>query len=101
MAARREIAEEAGITELTLLSELGSYERYSIAKDGVGEQTALGLRPRTLFLFSTHATPKPDNVETTDVRWVTTDEALELLTHPKDKEFFESVRDKIEAAEIQ
>ena len=101
LAARREIAEEAGITELTLLAELGSYERYSIAKDGVGEQKELGLRPRTLFLFSTHASPKPDHVETTDVRWVTPDEALELLTHPKDKEFFASVRGKIEAAKIQ
>jgi 8-oxo-dGTP pyrophosphatase MutT (NUDIX family) len=100
-AARREIHEEAGITELTLLSELGSYERYSIAKDGVGEQKELGLRPRTLFLFSTHASPKPDNVETTDVRWVTPDEALLLLTHPKDKEFFASVRSKVEAAAIQ
>ena len=94
-AARREIAEEAGIAELTLLSELGTYERYSIAKDGVGEQKELGLRPRTLFLFSTHASPKPDNVETTDVRWVTPDEALELLTHPKDKAFYKSIRNQI------
>jgi putative (di)nucleoside polyphosphate hydrolase len=100
MAAEREIFEEAGITELEFIAELGSYERYSIAKDGTSEQKELGLRPRTLFLFRTHATPRPDHVETTDVRWVTIDEALKLLTHPKDKEFLERVRSKVEAAAI-
>ena len=103
-AAKREIAEEAGITELALLFELGSYERYSIAKDGISEQKELGLRPRTFFLFTTAQTefcPHDPDGEITNVCWATLDEVPELLTHPKDKEFFASIRSKIEAAKIQ
>ena len=99
-AAQREIVEETGISELKLLAELGSYERYSIALDGVGEQKELGLRKRTFFLFTTNQTElhaeDPDG-EITEARWVTIDEAQQLLTHPKDKEFLASVRDKIAA----
>ena len=97
-AARREIREEAGLTELEYIDALGSYERYSLGKDALTEDIAYGLRKRTLFLFSTKQTPKPDMVETTAVRWVTIDEALALLTHPKDKEFLAGVREKVENA---
>ena len=100
-AAKREIGEETGITELTLLKDLGEYERYSIAKDGVSEVKEWGLRKRTLFLFTTTQTdtePLLQDGEITDKRWVTIDEAIELLTHPKDKEFLASVRTKIEDA---
>lgn len=96
-AAKREIREEAGLTELEYLDELGSYERYSLGKDAATEDLSLGLRKRTLFLFRTTQEPKPDQVETTEVRWVTIDEALDLLTHPKDREFLASMRDKIES----
>jgi bis(5'-nucleosidyl)-tetraphosphatase len=93
-AAKREIAEETGLTDLTLVKELGTYERYSIGQDGVGEQVELGLRKRTLFLFTiTEGELKPQDKEVTNACWVTFDEALALLTHPKDKEFLTSVRD--------
>jgi 8-oxo-dGTP pyrophosphatase MutT (NUDIX family) len=98
-AAKREIEEEAGISDLTLVRELGTYERYSIAKDGVSELTSHGLRERIIFLFSTMQTVPAKGSdpthEITQVRFVTIDEAKELLTHPKDREFLESVRDKI------
>lgn len=100
-AARREIVEEAGVTDLTLITELGSYKRYSIAEDGMSEQQELGLRPRTLFLFTTTQTKlhtHSQDGEITDTRWVTPDEVSKLLTHPKDKEFFTSVRQKVEDA---
>lgn len=100
-AARREIGEETGVTDLLLIKELGSYERYSIAKDGVSEVKEWGLRRRTLFLFTTTQTdtkPLLQDGEITDQRWVTIDEALNLLTHPKDKAFLASVRAKIEDA---
>jgi 8-oxo-dGTP pyrophosphatase MutT (NUDIX family) len=96
-AATREIHEECGITDLTLLAELGSYERYSIARDGISEDIENGLRPRTIFLFSTPQSElSADGIEITEARWVTLDEALQLLTHPKDKEFLASVRSIIE-----
>ena len=105
-AARREIFEETGLRDIKLLlaDALGSYERYSIGPDGIGEQLQWGLRRRTLFLFRakeekllsgpelyTHT-----HGEVTDARWVSIDEALELLTHPKDREFLTSVRSRIE-----
>src|SRR4051812_13377296 len=52
-AAKREIREEAGLTELQYIGELGSYERYSLNKDATQEDASLGLRKRTLFLFRT------------------------------------------------
>ena len=100
-AAQREIAEETGITELAYTGELGSYERLSIGPGGVGETDAYGVRRRTFFLFTTAQTElswHDSGLEITDARWVTIDEALALMTHPKDRAFLESVRARIEAA---
>ncbi len=95
-AARREIAEETGLTELEFQGELGSYERFSIGKDGVGETEEWGKRRRHFFLFTTKQTELASaDSEVTAVRWATLDETLELLTHPKDIEFLESVRHRI------
>ncbi len=101
-AARREIEEETGLTGITLVDVLGSYERYSISKDGKGESVEWGSRKRTLFLFTTeqdfpagHHDPAG---EITAARWATPEEVLTLLTHPKDRVFFESVIDKVRSA---
>jgi 8-oxo-dGTP pyrophosphatase MutT (NUDIX family) len=97
-AALREIHEETGLNDLRLIGELGSYERNSIGPGGVGETTEWGNRKRSFFLFLTsHADLSPQDTEVTNIRWVTVPEALELLTHPKDKEFLQSVRDTVEA----
>jgi 8-oxo-dGTP pyrophosphatase MutT (NUDIX family) len=98
-AALREIYEETGLFELSLLSELGTYTRYSLDITGSGEQKELGERPRTFFLFSTsQETLFPTDKEVTQARWVTIEQALELLTHPKDKEFLISVEQKVRDA---
>lgn len=97
-AAVREIAEETGITELTYVADLGSFERYSIGPHGVGETTEWGSRTRTFFLFTTpQEALRAQDGEVTRARWATLDEAIELLTHPKDKEFLASVRPAVEA----
>jgi len=94
--ARREIFEETGISDLTLIEELGTYERYSIAKGGVGENRDFPVGRRTFFLFRTTETEfVPTDGEITEARWVTIDEAIALVTHPRDKEFLEEVRAKI------
>jgi len=97
-AARREIKEETGLVELNHIGDLGTYERYSIDKAGTGEIKELGARPRTIFLFTTgEADFKAGDDEVTEARWVTFQEALELLSHPKDKEFLSSSREEIYA----
>jgi ADP-ribose pyrophosphatase YjhB (NUDIX family) len=89
-AATREIAEESGITELTLVKELGTYERYKIGRDGVGEDTS-DLKIITMFLFKTAQHDLvPTDPHNPEARWVTSQEAANLLTHPKDKAFFQT-----------
>jgi 8-oxo-dGTP pyrophosphatase MutT (NUDIX family) len=46
-AARREIYEEAGITELSLVRNLGFYQRYKIGIDGVEDESEL----KTIYMF--------------------------------------------------
>ena len=96
-AAIREIAEETGLTNITMREELGSYSRRSIGSGGVGENLDWPETVRTFYLFNTNDTslsPKQDG-EITAVRWVNVDEALALLTHPRDREFLKSIRSKI------
>ena len=67
-AARREIYEESGITELEQLGELGTYERYRIGKGGVGEDIS-EIKSILFFCFAQNKPslsrpmlqiPKPD-----------------------------------------
>ncbi len=96
-AALREIEEEAGITDLAYVQDLGSYERYSIGPDGVGENKEWGLQKKTFFLFTTnqHAL-HPQDGEISEARYVSIAEAKELLTNPRDREFLESISDTIQ-----
>jgi len=97
-AAWREVEEETGLGADTLVykGELGSFMRRSIGQGGVGENMDRPASTRTLYLFTTTATTlAPQDDEVTEARFVSIDEALAMLTHPKDKEFLASVRDKI------
>ena len=98
--AKREIFEETGISDITLIKKLGTYERYSIGPGGSAEAIEWGLRKRTIFLFTTETLEtelKPVDAEVTKIGYYTIDEALMRLTHPKDKEFLQSVRQEVEA----
>ena len=53
-AAKREIFEETGIMDAEFIKELGSYERYSIGKNGIGESRERGLRRRIFFDYLCH-----------------------------------------------
>jgi ADP-ribose pyrophosphatase YjhB (NUDIX family) len=94
-AAKREVYEESGVVDLTLVRELGVYERYRLSKDG-GDDLSEPKRI-TMFLFKTvQKNLKPVDPDNPEARWVSVDEALNLLTHRKDKEFLKSVRSIIE-----
>ncbi|HEX8747750.1 MAG TPA: NUDIX domain-containing protein [Pyrinomonadaceae bacterium] len=86
-AARREIYEESGITELELLEDLGSYERYRLSATGGEEPSELKIIH--MFLFRTTqdklSPVDPDNPE---ALWMESAEVAARLTHPKDGEFF-------------
>jgi len=86
-AARREIYEESGIQSLEFITKLGSYERHRIGLHG-GEDSSETKRI-TLFLFRTDETKlKPVDPDNPEARWVKKENVAELLTHPKDKQFF-------------
>lgn len=86
-AARREIREESGVTQLEFVRDLGSYQRYKISATG-GEDSA-ELKTIHMFLFNTtEETLQPIDPENPEARWVEKTEVVELLTHPSDKEFF-------------
>ena len=88
-AAIREIYEESGVKNLELIKTLGSYERY-----GLYDQSS--LKTRTIFLLKTvkqNLNPvDPDNPE---ALWIHKNKVSEMLTHPKDKEFFSKILKEI------
>jgi 8-oxo-dGTP diphosphatase len=93
-AAKREIYEEAGIEDLEFIKELGSYQRYKIGKNGGEDKSE--LKTIIMFLFKTkeeHLSPiDPHNPE---ARWVEKEKVADLLTHPRDQEFFLRVKNKV------
>ncbi len=93
-AARREIHEESGIKDLELIKSLGDYQRYRLAKDG-GEYKS-ELKTIIMFLFRTpESILKPIDPKNPAARWIEKNEVADLLTHPKDKEFFLRVKKEI------
>lgn len=86
-AAIRETYEEAGLQQLELIQELGSYQRYKIALGG-GDDTS-ELKKITVFLFTTQETTlEPIDPMNPEARWVAANEVSQWLTHRNDQKFF-------------
>jgi len=97
-AARREIYEESGLRDLEYVKALGSYERARLGRDG-GEDGS-EWKKLTFFLFKADSeTLKPVDPDNPEARWVDRDQAVELLTHPRDQEFLESILRELPPAE--
>lgn len=89
-AAKREIYEEAGISDLKFIKSLGSYKRF---KDGTD---CSELKTIFMFLFKTNQNIlKPIDSHNPEAVWVPKNKAASLLTFEKDKEFFLSIKKKI------
>lgn len=89
-AARREIYEEAGVTDLEFVRELGSYERFRISS--AGREDEAELKTIHLFLFRTAQDElRPVDPENPEARWVAREQVAGLLTHDRDREFFRRV----------
>ncbi len=95
-AARREIFEESGVTDLEYLGDCGAYSRYRLGADG-GEDTS-ELKTIRMFLFRTPQSALfPSDGDNPEARWVESCEVAAFLTHPKDREFFLSVLERLRA----
>lgn len=95
-AAKREIQEETGLTRLKLIKKLGEYDRAKIAKGGNGED-ATEIKHICFFLFTTEEERlDPEDETHPQAIWVPAGEVTSYLTHPKDREFFDSVRHEID-----
>lgn len=93
-AAIREIAEESGITALEFQGYLGAYGRYKIGLDIRDDRSE--WKVILFFLFRTSQNElKPRDPHNPQARWVDPDEVEVLLTHPKDKSFYKSIRAQI------
>lgn len=93
-AAEREIYEESGIRDLEFAKDLGSYERHEIGLDGGDDISKLKMIKMFLFRTKTikSVSVDPKNPE---IKWLGKDKVTGCLTHRKDKEFFESVKEQI------
>ncbi len=89
-AAAREIWEETGVTELVFVRDLGSYDRYRIALDGGDDMSE--LKTIHMFLYTTSQIElKPVDEHHPEAVWVAREKVVDLLTHQKDREFFEGI----------
>lgn len=88
-AALREIWEETGIphSKLTEIAPLGFYERTKIKRSPEDPD-----KPRTITLYlytTTHEELAPHDAANPRAIWVDPESVSAILTHPKDKTFFD------------
>jgi 8-oxo-dGTP pyrophosphatase MutT (NUDIX family) len=93
-AARREIYEETGVTQLEYEGECGTYTRYRIGADGGEDESE--LKTIRMFLFRTKQSVLfPVDGDNPEARWVDKHQVSSFLTHPKDRQFFNSVLERL------
>jgi len=94
-AAQREITEESGVVDLNFVGTLGVYGRYKIGKNGGEDKNEWKVIICFLFKTKQHDL-NPQDPLNPQARWVSPDEVENLLTHPKDKSFYQSIRCRIQ-----
>ena len=93
-AATREIMEESGISKVQYIETLGAFGRYKIGKDLLDDKSEWKII--LFYLFKTDQTElKPLDPQNPEARWVDADRVEALLTHPKDKAFYKSIRSQV------
>ena len=94
-AAVREVYEESGLQDITIIDKLGEYQRPRTGKGGVGLDM-LNIKHLTIFLAITNQeTLKPIDPDNPEAIWLSISEVADKLTNPYDKQFFISVTPKI------
>lgn len=93
-AARREIHEESGISDLQLLGTLGRYTRLKPVSNRYNNRPE--LKTIDIFLFRTRETYlNPLDEDNLEARWVPIDIAMDMLTYKEDREFFVKIADRV------
>lgn len=87
--AKREIFEETGIKNLSLIKKLGSYKRSTIKHPD-------NIKKITLFLFTTDV-EKLDSREKQKSKplWTPINEVAKILSYKEDKDFFKKIKKNI------
>lgn len=94
-AARREIREETGLKDLTMIRELAEYQRSRISEMDQKEKTE--MKTIKMFLFRCdRAIMRAEDPKLMEPRWVERDRVVDTLSHPRDKEFFVNVMEMID-----
>lgn len=96
-AARREIAEETGLTNLELIDDLGTYERYAMNADGSDDRRILKEIHMFLFAAVPHAKLMP-SLEIEEARWVSLSHIVQEIGNAKDKAWFTTVFERVRHA---
>jgi 8-oxo-dGTP pyrophosphatase MutT (NUDIX family) len=97
--ARREIREEAGLSDLEFIDDLGSYERYAIAKDGSYDLSELKEVRMFLFAAPPHAEIAPRMTEEiSEAAWIPFRELSVKIGNEKERLFFASVTERVRQA---
>lgn len=98
-AAIREIEEETGLREISLVRPLGSYGRYKGSDSGRDEEDKSEYKTIHMFLFAARETAlAPKDEGNPEAFWVPLDGVERRLTYEKDRAFFRSVRPICEEA---
>lgn len=93
-AAKREIQEETGLTEIQYVKPLGEYKRYR-GKPGGGYDVS-EMKHIHMFLFKAANGPlQPTDPQNPEARWFSKEQVLQLITLPEDRGFFERVLQEI------
>lgn len=95
-AARREVWEETGLTDLELVDDLGTYERPSISHDGT-DKTEMKSIHMYLFLTLSNSTLSPTH-EMEEAKWVPYREVASEIGSEKDRAWFATVFDRVQEA---
>jgi 8-oxo-dGTP pyrophosphatase MutT (NUDIX family) len=96
-AARREIAEESGITDLELIDDLGSYERHPILPDGSEDRSE--MKEIHMYLFAApHGAELHAATEMDGAKWVPLSQVVDTCGNATDRAWFVRVFERVRQA---
>jgi periplasmic divalent cation tolerance protein len=87
IAARREIQEESGVSSLTILKQLPSYQRFRLSLSGGDDLTE--EKTMTLFLCETTDPTLASEESQSQAFWIPAIAVGSLLSHAKDRVFYD------------